>query len=113
MPLCQKLMRYELSARPTDLDNLQPNLRDLVQDLCCTDPTREHVLNYAGCTAPTRQHELDHAEQDSICPERARSGTIVGIDHTDHTDHLSEVPNHLLSTLDITPPPPPVVALSR
>ena len=42
-------------------------------------------------TASTRQHEVDHTAQESICSERFRSWTAVGIDHTDHTDHLSDV----------------------
>ena len=38
----------------------------------------------------------DHTDQESICPERSRSWTVLGIyrtDHTDHADHLSEACN--------------------
>ena len=34
---------------------------------------------------------IDHADQGSICPERSRSWTVLGIDHTDHIDHLPDV----------------------
>ena len=59
---------------------------------CCTvniQPSKR-VSDQTAYTGPTRQHRARSYRSGilSICPERSRSWTVVG---TDHTDHLSEV----------------------
>ena len=72
------------------VDHLDASLPlwDDVQDLYIVQiQPRKRALDHAGYTAPTWQYELHHTDQESICPGRSRSWTVVGIDYTDHTDH--------------------------
>ena len=56
--------------------------------------THGNSPEHADSTAPTRQHDelqyIKRADHDSICPERSRSWTVVGKDHTDHTGYPAE-----------------------
>ena len=69
--------------------------------------SRKHVLDYAKFygSHPGTWVAVDYADQESICPGRSKSWTVVGIDHadhvdhtdhTDHTDHMSELWNNIV-----------------